>query len=109
MEDYIVIAVIAAAILLMAFLTRYIEKESLVDNGDYVIIRGTLMSRLFDINFKRVLKTDIIKIQIAGNTVSLFNKSDNAYDIFLYGETVNELINISDRLFPNAKTIEFKC
>ena len=54
------------------------DKQSLIVEGDKVLIRGTIFSRIFNLGVKTINQSDIVKIQIAGKCISMFNQSDNA-------------------------------
>jgi hypothetical protein len=67
------------------------------------------MSRVLGWNEKTVNKSDIAKVQLAGNYITLFNKSDNAYDIFPRRESVENIFMQAQGLFPQAEVIKIDC
>jgi hypothetical protein len=84
------------------------DKNSLVDKDDQVIIRGTVYARIFKSNTKVVNKADIIKVQMAGKCISLFNKGNNAYDVFTFTESPTKVFTQAKALFSKAEAIEIK-
>ena len=111
MDDYLTINLcfnLFLFCLTVVFIYRR-DRNSLVDNGDTVLIRSTIFSRLLNLGAKSVKKSDIVKIQLAGKCVSLFNKSNHAYDIFIVTESVKVVFNQAKEYFPSAKVVEIKC
>ena len=102
MEDYSLLNFIINAVLfiLVAWFVAKRDKNSLVDKGNQVIIRGTVFSRVF--------KSNIIKLQVAGKCISLFNKGNNAYDIFTFTESPMKVFTQAKLIFSNAEAIEIK-
>jgi hypothetical protein len=47
-----------------------------IDLGDEVTIRGTIIRGVLNWYIETVKKSDVVKIQLAGNYVTLFNKID---------------------------------
>jgi len=110
MEDYSLLNFIINVVLfiLVAWFVAKRDKNSLVDKGNQVIIRGTVFSRVFKSNNKVVNKSDILKVQIAGKCISLFNKGNNAYDVFTFTESPLKVFTQAKHIFSSAEAIEIK-
>ena len=108
MDDYSIVNFVVNAIIFFAILyfIHRRDRNSLIDLGDEVTIRGTIISRVLNWYIKTVKKRDVVKIQLAGNYVTLFNKSDNAYDIFPRRESAKYIFEQAQALFPHAEVIK---
>lgn len=108
MNDYSIISYTINVVIFFAILyfIHRRDKDSLIDLGDKVKVRGTTISRVFGWNEKTVKKSDIVKVQVAGRYVTVFNKSDNAYDIFPRRESVESVFMQATALFPQAEVIK---
>lgn len=107
MDDYAVINFIINLLLFCALVWLVVkrDKNSFIVQDDKVLIRGTVFSRLFNFGVKTVKQSDIVKVQLAGKCVSVFNQSDNAYDIFTFIESANDVFNQAKVIFPNAEVV----
>jgi hypothetical protein len=110
MEDYSLINFIINAFLfiLVAWFVAKRDKNSLVDKGNQVIIRSTVFARVFKSSSKVVNKSDIVKVQVAGKCISLFNKGNNAYDVFTFMESPTKVFTQAKLLFSKAEVVEIK-
>ncbi len=113
MDDYSAINFVIKLVLFLIaiwFIAKHDKKSIIVqdnsDKDDSILIRGTIFSRLFNLNVKSVKQSDIVKIQRTGKCISIFNKSDNAYDIFTFTESASDVFNQAKKAFPQAKTVE---
>ncbi|XPF94714.1 hypothetical protein ACM9HF_01545 [Colwellia sp. RE-S-Sl-9] len=82
------------------------DKKSFIDNGDTVVIRNTILSRVFNFGVRTVKKSDINKVQLAGRCISIFNNSNNAYDVFTHSESPQKVFNQAKAIFTHAEFIE---
>ena len=107
MDDYAVINFIINLLLFCALVWLVVkrDKNSFIVQDDKVLIRGTVFSRLFNFGVKTVKQSDIIKVQVAGKIVSVFNQSNNAYDIFTFIESSNDVLSQAKVIFPNAQVV----
>jgi hypothetical protein len=76
--------------------------KALIEDGNQVIINPTMLSRCYGFSSKVVIKSDITKIQVAGNCISLFAKSGNAIDIWLPKKSCDSIVNVAQQYFRNA-------
>lgn len=74
----------------------------LVDAGPTVFCREVPLSRIFKLNGRAVVKTDVAKVQKSARCVSLFMKSGNAVDLFLPKNTVESVAKRARQLFSDA-------
>jgi hypothetical protein len=107
MDDYAVINFIINLLLFCALVWLVVkrDKNSFIVLDDKVLIRGTVFSRLFNFGVKTVKQSDVVKVQVAGKIVSVFNQSDNAYDIFTFIESSNDVLSQAKVIFPNAEVV----
>jgi hypothetical protein len=95
----------ATVIFVLLYLIHRRDRNSLVELTDSVNIRGTTLSRVLNWDVKNVKKADIVRIQMSGASVTLFNTSDNAYDIFPRAESVIDIFNHAKTIFPDAEVV----
>lgn len=110
MDDFSIINIIIGLCFFLVTYWLFVkrDKNSLIEKGNKVIIRGSGFSRVFNTGVKSVNKSDIVKIQDAGSYISLFNSSSNAYDIFVITENVTTVFEQAKSLFQTAEIIEIK-
>ena len=80
--------------------------KALIEDGDKVIVNPTMLSRCYGFSSKVVIKSDITKIQIADNCISLFSKSGNAIDIWLPKKSCDNIVNLAQQYFRNASLVK---
>lgn len=80
--------------------------KALIEDGEYVIVNPTMLSRSYGFSSKVVLKSDITKIQTADNCVSLFAKSGNAIDIWLPKKSCGNIVGLAQQYFRNASLVK---
>ena len=100
--DWIILSsfIISVASLYFSFGSKFYEPEKvLIDMGDQVFISHLPKARLNKKYGKTIPKSFVVKIQLAGNYVSLFNKSGNAIDIWSPKD------QLSKPIFEHAKSI----
>ena len=107
MDDYSVINFIINLLLFCALVLLVVkqDKNSLILQDNKVLIRSTVFSRVCNLGVRKVKQSDIVKIQMAGKTVSLFNQSNNAYDIFTFVESSNSVLSQAKAIFPSAEVV----
>lgn len=80
--------------------------KALIEDGDNVIVNSTMLSRSYGFSSKVVVKSNITKIQLADNCVSLFTKSDNAIDIWLPKKSCDNVIHQAQQYFKQAALVK---
>lgn len=101
--------VFAACALIALVLTHkgIIDRPSLAveDRGEYIIVRPTPLLRLFRLSGKHFKKTDLVTLQLA-QSISIFNRSNTAVDIWLHARHRKAAINQLKGLLPHAEYVE---
>ena len=103
--------VINIPILYFIFSPKFLHSERiLVDLEDDLLVAGAPIARVFNKFGKIVPKSNIAKVQVVGKTITLFNKSDNAIDIWItrkdYVEPVVERIQL---LCKDVEMVRLEC
>jgi hypothetical protein len=78
------------------------------DLGETIIVRQSPFSRVTKLMGKPIKKADVAKLQRAKNCLTIFTKSDNAYDIWLSEKHMGDAVGYCRKLFPNAEYSEIK-
>ncbi|MBU2883100.1 hypothetical protein KO525_04095 [Psychrosphaera sp. B3R10] len=81
-------------------------KRVLVEAGPTVFCRDLPLARIFKLNGRALVKSDVVKIQRAARCVTLFTASGIAFDLWLPKSTVDEVALRAKKLFSNAKYVE---
>ncbi|WP_157611065.1 hypothetical protein [Arsukibacterium perlucidum] len=80
--------------------------KALIEDGDNVIVNPTMLSRCYGFSSKVVIKSNITKIQLADNCISLFTQSGNAIDIWLPKKSCDNVVNQAKKYFGNASLVK---
>ena len=80
--------------------------KALIEDGENVIINPTMLSRCYGFSSKVVAKSNITKIQLANNCVSLFTESNNAIDIWLPKKYCSNVAERAEKYFKNASLVK---
>ena len=80
--------------------------KALIEDGDNVIVNPTMLSRYYGFSSKVVIKSNVTKIQLANNCISLFTKDGNAIDIWLPKTSCDNVINQAKKYFENASLVK---
>ena len=98
------------SILILLAVLRYIKlgnydpDKVLQDLGDNICVNYSA------IGSKTLSKSSVVKIQLAGNCISFFNKSDNALDIHVPRKVWAHNIFIRVKtVVPHAEVVEIGC
>lgn len=104
------LALITVCLTLYSYRSRKFNSPSKVveDLGEVIIVRQSPFSRVTKLLGKQITKADIAKLQRAKNCLTIFTKSDNAYDIWLSEKHIGEAVEYCRNLFPNAEYSEIK-
>ena len=111
MEWYLILLVV---IIVGQFILRrpnlYIPERVLVEDGDFLFIEDLPKSKFSKSQGRKIQKSFVHKIQLAGNTVTFFNDSSNAVDIMLpNSKLAKPIFERAKKLFPIAKVEEINC
>jgi hypothetical protein len=108
--DILYIWIFAFSIVIILAVLRYIKignyepDKVLQDFGNSICVNYSV------IGSKTLPKSSVVKIQLAGNCVSLFNRSDNALDIHAPRKALaHNLFVRAKKVFPHAVVIEVDC
>jgi hypothetical protein len=88
----------------------YIPENVLVEDGDFLLIEDLPKSKFSKSKCRKIKKSFVHKIQLAGNIVTLFNASSNAVDIMLPNSKLAQPIyDRAKYLFPDAAVEVINC
>jgi len=107
MEWYLLVVAIIVGQFILHRPNLYLPEEVLVEDGDFIFIDDLPKSKFFKAQGRKIKKTFVHRIQLAGNIVSFFNASSNAVDIMLPNSTLAKpIFERAKQLFPNAEVEE---
>ena len=103
--------IISTASIYFSFGSKFYEPEKvLIDMGEQVFISHLPKARLNKKYGKTVPKSFVTKVQLAGNYVTLFNKSGNAIDIWApKDQLAKPIFEQAKRIFNNAEIVVVNC
>jgi len=111
--DWIILSsfIISVTSLYFSFSSKFYEPEKvLIDLGEEVFISHLPKARLNKKYGKTIPKSFVVKIQLAGNCVSLFNKSGNAIDIWApKDQLAKPIFEQAKNFFKNADAVVINC
>ncbi|MCP4321325.1 MAG: hypothetical protein GY787_05650 [Alteromonadales bacterium] len=111
--DWIILSsfIISLTSLYFSFGSKFYEPEKvLIDLGEEVFISHLPKARLNKKYGKTIPKSFVVKIQLAGNYVSLFNKSGNAIDIWVpKDQLAKPIFEQAIKIFKNADAVVINC
>jgi uncharacterized membrane protein YvbJ len=104
------LALITVCLTLYCYRSRKFNSPSKIveDFGEAIIVRQSPFSRVTKLLGKPIKKADIAKLRSAKNCLTIFTKSNNAYDIWLSEKHMEETVGYFRNLFPNAEYSEIK-
>ena len=79
--------------------------EVFTDKGEFVTLNAKASSNVIFADVQKLKKTDIVKIQLAGSCLSLFNKSNHAIDIWINKHMADHTFSQASSIFPHAEKI----
>jgi hypothetical protein len=110
MEWYLLLIVVLAAQFIFRRPNLYLPERVLVEDGEFLFIEDLPKSKLSKAQGRRINKSFVHRIQLAGNIVTFFNGSSNAVDIMLPNSALaNPIFERAKQLFPNAESEEINC
>ena len=106
--DGIIIAVIGLYLTFVIGYRLFKPKKAVEvfsDKGEFVTLNTSASSNVIFADVQKLKKTDIVKIQLAGSCLSLFNKSNHAIDIWINKHMADHTFTQASTIFPHAEKI----
>ena len=109
-----IVALCWAVYFFMYYISRrpsfYEPERVIIEREEKVLVSHLPIANIHRRFGKTVLKSTICKVQLAGNYVTLFNKSGNAIDIWVPQENLaGPIFERARALFAQAEFIEIDC
>ena len=108
---YVACGIISAISLYFSFHPKFYKPENIiVENGNEVLIAHLPKAKPSEKYAKRIAKSHVAKIQLAGNYVTLFNASGNAIDIWLPNNKLAvPIFKRAQQIFSDAEHVTIEC
>ena len=96
--------ILLAVFALISFIFHYKSRNrELFDvNGDQVLINRTSKLRFSFVHRTAIHINSVVRVEVHGNRLSLFQRSNNAIDIWLHAEHLESGINKAKSVFSHA-------
>ena len=95
--------------LMFAMVYRFYKPKStpeiFSDQGEFVTLNSKVATNVVFADVQKLKKTEIVKIQLSGPCLSLFNKSNHTIDIWVNEHVADQTFTEAAAIFPHAEKI----